>query len=36
MVPGSSVNIVSGYVLDDRAIEIRSPGEAKRIREFFL
>jgi hypothetical protein len=25
--PGSSVSIVSGYGLDDRAIEIRSPAE---------
>jgi hypothetical protein len=31
--PGSSVSIVSGYGLDDRAIEVRSPTEAK---EFFL
>jgi hypothetical protein len=31
--PGSSVSIVSGYGLDDRAIEVRSPAEAK---EFFL
>jgi hypothetical protein len=31
--PGSSVSIVSGYGLDDRAIEVRSPAEAKR---FFL
>jgi hypothetical protein len=31
--PGSSVSIVSGYELDDRAIEIRSPAEAKG---FFL
>jgi hypothetical protein len=30
---GSSVSIVSGYGLDDRAIEVRSPAEAK---EFFL
>jgi hypothetical protein len=30
---GSSVSIVSGYGLDDRAIEVRSPAEAKR---FFL
>jgi hypothetical protein len=29
--PGSSVSIVSGYGLDDRAIEFRSPAEAKRI-----
>jgi hypothetical protein len=29
--PGSSVNIVSGYGLDDRAIEVRSPAKAKRI-----
>jgi hypothetical protein len=27
--PGSSVSIVSGYGLDDRAIEIRSPAEVK-------
>jgi hypothetical protein len=27
--PGSSVNIVSGYGLDDRSIEVRSPAEAK-------
>jgi hypothetical protein len=26
---GSSVSIVSGYGLDDRAIEVRSPEEAK-------
>jgi hypothetical protein len=26
---GSSVSIVSGYGLDDRAIEVRSPAEAK-------
>jgi hypothetical protein len=26
---GSSVSIVYGYVLDDRAIEVRSPAEAK-------
>jgi hypothetical protein len=31
--PGSSVSIVSGYGLDDWAIEIRSPVEAKG---FFL
>jgi hypothetical protein len=31
--PGSSVSIVSGYGLDDRAIEVRYPAEAK---EFFL
>jgi hypothetical protein len=31
--PGSSVNVVSGYGLDDRTIEVRSPAEAK---EFFL
>jgi hypothetical protein len=30
---GSSVSIVSGYGLDERAIEVRSPVEAK---EFFL
>jgi hypothetical protein len=28
---GSSVIIVSGYGLDDRAIEVLSPAEAKRI-----
>jgi hypothetical protein len=27
--PGSSVSIVSGYGLDDQAIEVRSPAEAK-------
>jgi hypothetical protein len=27
--PGSSVSIVSGYGLDDRAIEVRSPADAK-------
>jgi hypothetical protein len=27
--PGSSVSIVYGYGLDDRAIEVRSPAEAK-------
>jgi hypothetical protein len=27
--PGSSVSIVSGYELDDREIEVRSPAEAK-------
>jgi hypothetical protein len=27
--PGSSVSIVSGYGLDDRAIQVRSPAEAK-------
>jgi hypothetical protein len=27
--PGSSVSIVSGYGLDERAIEVRSPAEAK-------
>jgi hypothetical protein len=27
--PGSSVSIVSSYGLDDRAIEVRSPAEAK-------
>jgi hypothetical protein len=31
--PGSSVSIVSDYGLDDRAIEVRSPAEAKA---FFL
>jgi hypothetical protein len=30
---GSSVSIVSGYGLDDRAIEVRSPAQAK---VFFL
>jgi hypothetical protein len=30
---GSSVNIVSGYGLDDRAIEVRSPAKKKG---FFL
>jgi hypothetical protein len=30
---GSSVSIVSGYGLDDPAIKVRSPTEAK---EFFL
>jgi hypothetical protein len=29
MEPGSSVSIMSGYELDDRAIEVRSPSEAK-------
>jgi hypothetical protein len=29
LVLGSSVSIVSGYGLDDRAIEFRSPAEAK-------
>jgi hypothetical protein len=27
--PGSSVSIVLGYGLDDRAIEVRFPAEAK-------
>jgi hypothetical protein len=27
--PGSSVSIVSGYELDDRAIEVRSPAEER-------
>jgi hypothetical protein len=27
--PGSSVSVVSGYGLDERAIEVRSPAEAK-------
>jgi hypothetical protein len=27
--PGSSVGIVSGYGLDDRAIEVRSPAESR-------
>jgi hypothetical protein len=31
--PGSSVSIVYGYGLDDRAIEVRSPEEVKG---FFL
>jgi hypothetical protein len=31
--PGSSVSIVSGYGLDDQAIEVRSSAEA---RGFFL
>jgi hypothetical protein len=31
--PGGSVSIVSGYGLDDRAIEVRFPAEAKG---FFL
>jgi hypothetical protein len=30
---GSSVSVVSDYRLDDQAIEVRSPAEAKR---FFL
>jgi hypothetical protein len=29
--PGSSVSMVSGYGLDDRAIEVRSPAEAKGL-----
>jgi hypothetical protein len=29
--PGSSVSIVPGYGLDDRAIEVRSPAEADRL-----
>jgi hypothetical protein len=29
--PGSSVSIVSGYGLDDRAIEVRSPTGAKNF-----
>jgi hypothetical protein len=29
MEPGSSVSIVSGYGLDNWAIEVRSPAEAK-------
>jgi hypothetical protein len=28
-VPGSSVNTVSGYELDDQAIGVRSPAQAK-------
>jgi hypothetical protein len=31
--PGSSVSVVSGYGLDGRVIEVRSPAEAKG---FFL
>jgi hypothetical protein len=31
--PGSSVSIVSGYGMDEQAIEVRSPAEAKG---FFL
>jgi hypothetical protein len=27
--PGSSVSVVFGYGLDDRAIDVRSPAEAK-------
>jgi hypothetical protein len=29
MEPGSAVSIISGCGLDDRAIEVRSPAEAK-------
>jgi hypothetical protein len=29
--PGSSVNIVSGYGLDDRALEVRSPAEVRNF-----
>jgi hypothetical protein len=29
MEPGSSVSMVSGYGIDDRAIEVRSPAEDK-------
>jgi hypothetical protein len=29
--PGSSVNTVSDYGLDDRAIEVRSPSEARGL-----
>jgi hypothetical protein len=29
--PGNSVNIVSGHGLDDRAIEVRFPAEAKGV-----
>jgi hypothetical protein len=29
--PGISVSIVSGYGLDDRVIEVRSPAEAKQF-----
>jgi hypothetical protein len=32
---GSSVSIVSGYGLDDRAIEVRSPAEAKDFSSSF-
>jgi hypothetical protein len=31
MEPGISVSVVSGYGLDDRAIEVRSPAEAKKL-----
>jgi hypothetical protein len=31
MEPGSSGSVVSGYGLDDRAIEVRSPAEAKQF-----
>jgi hypothetical protein len=31
--PGSSVSLMSGYGLDDRAIKVRSPAKAKG---FFL
>jgi hypothetical protein len=31
--PGSSVSIASGYGLDDRAIEVRSPA---KVEGFFL
>jgi hypothetical protein len=33
--PGSSVSIVSGYVLDDPAIEVRCPAEAKNFSSSF-
>jgi hypothetical protein len=33
--PGSSVSIVSGYGLDDRAIDVRSPAEAKDFSSSF-
>jgi hypothetical protein len=29
--PGSSVSVVSGYGLDDRAIEVLSPAEARDL-----
>jgi hypothetical protein len=29
--PGSSVSVISGYGLDDRAIDVRSWAEAKGI-----
>jgi hypothetical protein len=33
--PGSSVSIVSGYGLEDRAIEVRSPAEVKGFSSSF-